>query len=306
MSARIAFLGVGQMGGAMAERLVGAGYELIVYDPSEAAVNALVARGAVAAASVRECIADCRVAFACLPSPAVSRQVALGVDGVGGHGSLEVYVETSTIGAAAVQDISEGLSSHGIRVLDAPVSGGPRGTRAGSLTTMVAGPRAAFDRVKPVLDALCGKVFYVSETPGHGQIVKLANNMISAACMSAASEAAVMAVKAGVDARTLIEIVNASTGRNGATMDKFPQAILPRTFDYGGKLSTMYKDVSLCFEEARRLEVPMWIGNSIVQLWFHAMCEGRGDDDYTTIIKVVEEWAGGVVVGDAETTGPNE
>ena len=107
-----------------------------------------------------------------------------------------------------------------------------------------------------------------------------------------------MAVKAGVDARTLIDVVNASTGRNTATTDKFPQSILPRTFDYGGKLATMYKDVELFFAEARALEVPMWVGAAVVQLWFQAMTEGRGQDDYTTLIKTIEGWTG-VTVGDA-------
>ena len=108
-----------------------------------------------------------------------------------------------------------------------------------------------------------------------------------------------MAVKAGLDARTLIEVVNASTGRNSATEDKFPQSILPRSFDYGGKLATMYKDVRLCLEEAERLGVPMWVGSSVTQLWFHAMCEGRGEDDYTTIAKTIEAWSG-VILGDAD------
>jgi 3-hydroxyisobutyrate dehydrogenase-like beta-hydroxyacid dehydrogenase len=120
---------------------------------------------------------------------------------------------------------------------------------------------------------------------------------MSAAGMAIAFEAAAMAVKAGVDARTLIETVNASTGRNTATMEKFPVSILPRTFDYGGKLSIVYKDVALCLEEARRLGVPMWVGSSVVQMWFHAMSEGRGDDDYTTLLKTIERWAGVTVGG---------
>jgi 3-hydroxyisobutyrate dehydrogenase-like beta-hydroxyacid dehydrogenase len=91
--------------------------------------------------------------------------------------------------------------------------------------------------------------------------------------------------------------VNASTGRNSATMDKFPASVLTRSFDYGGKLSTMYKDVLLCLEEARRLDVPMWVGTNVVHLWFHAMTQGRGDDDYTTLLQMIEEWAGVTVGG---------
>ena len=182
------------------------------------------------------------------------------------------------------------------------MSGGPRGARAGTLSTMVAGEHAAFERVKPMFEALARHVFYVGDRPGMGQVVKLANNMISAAGMLAAFEASAMAVKAGVDARTLIETVNASTGRNSATMDKFPASVLTRSFDYGGKVSTMYKDVHLCLEEAKQLKVPMWLGANVVEMWHMGMAEGRGDDDFTSLIKMIEKWAGVVVGGNA--SGP--
>jgi 3-hydroxyisobutyrate dehydrogenase-like beta-hydroxyacid dehydrogenase len=263
----------------------------------------LVARGAIATGSAREAADGAGTVFACLPSPEVSRRVALGPGGVWEAEGVRVYIETSTIGTAAIKAIADGLGARGVGVLDAPVSGGPRGARAGTLSTMVAGDRAAFERTRPLFEAIAGKVFYVGAEPGLGQITKLANNMISAAGMAAAMEAAVMAVKAGVDARTLIDVVNASTGRNSATQDKFPQSILPRTFDYGGKLATMYKDVELCFAEARALEVPMWVGSAVVQLWFQAMTEGRGQDDYTTLIKTIEGWAG-VTVGGEQRPGP--
>jgi 3-hydroxyisobutyrate dehydrogenase-like beta-hydroxyacid dehydrogenase len=295
---RIGFIGVGQMGAPMAERLLAAGREVAVFDVSAAAMQPLVARGAIAAGSARDAAAGAEIVFACLPSPEVSRSVALGPDGVAGVEGLRIYVECSTIGTAAIKAIAAGLSARGITVLDAPVSGGPRGARAGKLATMVAGDRAAFERVKPHFDAIAGKVFYVGAQPGLAQITKLANNMISGAAMAVSMEAAVMAVKAGVDARTLIDVVNASTGRNTATTDKFPQSILPRTFDYGGKLATMYKDVELCFAEARALNVPMWVGAAVVQLWFQAMTEGRGGDDYTTLIKTIEGWTGVTVGGD--------
>jgi 3-hydroxyisobutyrate dehydrogenase-like beta-hydroxyacid dehydrogenase len=297
MSGRIGFIGVGQMGAPMVERLLASGREVAVFDVNAAAMQPLVARGATAAGSARAAATGAEIVFACLPSPEVSRSVALGPDGIGGVEGLGVYVETSTIGTAAIKAIAAGLGARGTTVLDAPVSGGPRGARAGKLATMVAGDRAAFARVRPLLDAIAGKVFYVGAEPGLAQITKLANNMISGAGMAVAMEAAVMAVKAGVDAHTLIDVVNASTGRNTATTDKFPQSILPRTFDYGGKLATMYKDVELCFAEARALGVPMWVGAAVVQLWFQAMTEGRGQDDYTTLIKTIEGWTGVTVGG---------
>jgi 3-hydroxyisobutyrate dehydrogenase-like beta-hydroxyacid dehydrogenase len=300
--ARIAFIGCGAMGAPIAERLIDAGHALRIYDPNPAATAPLAARGAVAAPSPRAATDGSEVAFACLPSPDISRTVALDPDGIVACKGLTAYVEMSTIGSKAMKAIAQALSAAGIPVLDSPVSGGPRGARAGTLSTMVAGERATFERVKSLLDTVARNVFYIGGTPGLGQVTKLANNMISAAGMAAAFEASAMAVKAGVDARTLIDTVNASTGRNSATVDKFPAAVLTRSFDYGGKLATMYKDVFLCLEEARELNVPMWVGSNVVQLWFHAMTQGRGNDDYTTLIKMIEDWAG-VVVGGNES-GP--
>jgi len=300
--ARLAFIGCGAMGAPIAERLIDAGHALHIYDPNPAATAPLAARGAVVASSPRAAADASEVAFACLPSPEISRKVALDADGIVACKGLSAYVELSTIGSKSIKAIAQGFATAGIPVLDSPVSGGPRGARAGTLSTMVAGARPTFEKVKPLLETVARNVFYIGETPGLAQITKLANNMISAAGMAAAFEASAMAVKAGVDARTLIDTVNASTGRNSATMDKFPAAVLTRSFDYGGKLSTMYKDVLLCLEEARELNVPMWVGSNVVQLWFHAMTQGRGNDDYTALIKMIEDWAG-VVVGGNET-GP--
>lgn len=302
MAAKLAFIGCGAMGAPMAERLIDAGHAVRIYDPNPTAMTPLVKRGAAAALSPREAADGCDIAFACLPSPEVSRRVALDPGGIVSCRGLGTYIEMSTIGSKAVKAIADGLGKSGIAVLDAPVSGGPRGARAGTLSIMAAGGRSAFDAAKPCLEAIARNVFYIGEQPGLGQVTKLANNMISAAGMAAAFEASAMAVKAGVDARVLIDTVNASTGRNSATLDKFPASVLTRSFDYGGKLSTMYKDVFLCLEEARELNVPMWVGANVVQLWFHAMTQGRGEDDYTTLIKMIEDWAG-VIVGGNES-GP--
>jgi hypothetical protein len=118
---------------------------------------------------------------------------------------------------------------------------------------MVAGDRSIFERTRPLFEAIARNVFYIGAEPGLAQITKLANNMISAAGMASAFEAVAMAVKAGVDARTLIDTINASTGRNTATTDKIPTSVLPRTFDYGGKLATMHKDSSFVWQRRNDL-----------------------------------------------------
>jgi 3-hydroxyisobutyrate dehydrogenase-like beta-hydroxyacid dehydrogenase len=294
---QIAFLGLGAMGAPMAERLLQAGYALCVFDPSAHAVQALVDQGALGARSAGEAARNAKLIFACLPNPAVSLEVALGADGVAGAAARDtVYVEMSTIGSAVIEQIAAGLAERGIATIDAPVSGGPRGARAGTLSIMAAGASEAFEVALKPFEAITSNVFRVGEKPGMGQVAKLANNMISAAGMASAFEAVAMAVKAGLDAHQLIKVINVSTGRNSATLDKFPASVLPRSFDYGGKLEIMYKDVALCMEEARRRQVPMWVGSAVHQLWFHAMTQGRSQDDYTTLGKMIEEWAG-VVIG---------
>jgi 3-hydroxyisobutyrate dehydrogenase-like beta-hydroxyacid dehydrogenase len=296
---RVAFLGLGQMGAPMARRVVRAGFDLTVYDPSGPAAEALAAEGARTASSPAEAASGRDVVIACLPNQAVSRAVGTGAGGVRDASDFGVYVEMSTIGSAVVEEIAAAMAARGAGFLDAPVSGGPRGANAGTLTTMVAGSDADFTACEPVLRAIAGNVFRVGVRPGQGQVAKLCNNMISATAMAVSFEAVTMGVKAGIDADTLVELINVSTGRTGATLDKFPQSILPRTFDYGGKLATMYKDVMLCLEEYRGRGVPHHVSSSAAQIWFQGMAEGRGDDDYTSLIKVVEKWAGVEVIGKA-------
>src|SRR5581483_7466410 len=158
-----------------AERLIDAGYTVRLFDPRPAAMAPLVKRGGVAAKSPRDAATGAAVAFACLPAPEISRTVAYGTDGVINAPSLRTYVEMSTIGSPAVQAIAAELTKKNIVMIDSPVSGGPRGARAGTLATMVAGEHAAFERVKPMLQALARNVFYVGDRPGLGQVVKLAN-----------------------------------------------------------------------------------------------------------------------------------
>ena len=295
------------MGAPIAERLIDAGYTVRLFDPRPEAMAPLVKRGGVAAKSPRDAASGAAIAFACLPSPEVSRAVAFGADGVIHAPSLRTYVEMSTIGSPASTtcpgDRGRACSQEHHDGRLAGERRAARRTRWHARHHVVAGEHAAFERVKPMLRRRSRAMSSMSgDKPGLGQVVKLANNMISAAGMLAAFEASAMAVKAGVDARTLIETVNASTGRNATTLDKFPASILTRSFDYGGKVSTMYKDVSLCLEEAKHLNVPMWLGANVVEMWHMGMTEGRGDDDFTALIQMIEKWAG-VIVGGNES-GP--
>jgi 3-hydroxyisobutyrate dehydrogenase-like beta-hydroxyacid dehydrogenase len=137
-----------------------------------------------------------------------------------------------------------------------------------------------------------GKLFFIGERPGMGQTMKLANNLLSATALAATSEAIVFGVKAGLDPAVMIDVINAGSGRNSASQDKFPKSILPRSFDFGFTTGLMYKDLKLCLEEAEAAGVPMWVANSVRQLWQHAHQEIGDDKDFTTIVQVLERWAG--------------
>ena len=150
--------------------------------------------------------------------------------------------------------------------LDCPVSGGVGGAEKGTLAVMVSGPQADFDAVKSALDVI-GKVFFIGEKPGSAQTMKLANNLLSATAVVATSEAVVMGVKAGLDPAVMIDVINAGSGMNTASRDKFPRAILPRSFDFGFATGLMVKDVRLCLEEAKSLGLSMEVAEAVGRLW---------------------------------------
>jgi 3-hydroxyisobutyrate dehydrogenase-like beta-hydroxyacid dehydrogenase len=288
MLERIAFIGVGRMGGPMASRLLAAGHTVSVFDPSAAAVAALAAKGARAATSAVDAARGAEIVMASLPSPATVRALATEIAAVPG---VAVFVDLGTSGPAASAAIASTLAPAGISVVDAPVSGGVKGAAAGTLTLMISGAPAAVARAKPLLEVL-GRVIVVGEKPGLGQTLKLANNLMSAASLAIASEAMAMGVKAGLDPAVMIEVLNASSGRNSATQDKIPKHVLNRKFDFGFANALSFKDVRLCLDEAEALGVPMVVGAAVRQMLSITQQQYGSDADCTEMIKVVEQWAG--------------
>jgi 3-hydroxyisobutyrate dehydrogenase-like beta-hydroxyacid dehydrogenase len=175
--------------------------------------------------------------------------------------------------------------------VDSPVSGGVAGAQKGTLAVMVSCAQPTFPVVDPLLKHF-GRTFYVGDKPGLAQIAKLANNLLAAAALVVSSEAMAMGVKAGLDAKVLIDIINAGSGRNSATQDKFPRSILPGTFDFGFATGLSYKDVRLCVDEAEALGVPMVVGAAVRQMLAVTNARFGADSDFTSIAKVLEEWAG--------------
>ncbi len=291
MAEHIGFIGLGNMGKPMASRLADAGYPLTVYDVRRDSAAALAAKGARIAASPAAVASEVDTVLLSLPNPAIVREVALGKDGVVAGSKIKTLIDLSTTGATCARAIAAALAAKGIATVDSPVSGGVAGAIKGTLAVMVACPKAMFTELEPMLKHI-GSVFFIGECPGMGQTMKLANNLLSATALAATSEAIVFGVKAGLDPAIMIEVINAGSGRNSASQDKFPKAILPRTFDFGFTTGLMYKDLKLCLEEAEAAGVPMWVANAVRQLWQHAHQEIGDDKDFTTIVQVLERWAG--------------
>lgn len=297
MADLLGFVGVGRMGGPMASRLLDAGYRLCVYDVSDDATGPLVARGAELAASPAEVASMAETVFISLPTPDVVREVTLGSNGGLINGSkVRTIVDLSTTGPGVATEVAAKLAERKITLVDSPVSGGVTGAKAGTLAVMVSCPKPTYRNLEPVLKVF-GKLFHAGEKPGLAQTAKLANNLLAATAMVATSEAMAMGVKAGLDAKVLIDIINASSGRNSASQDKFPRAILPRTFDFGFATGLSYKDVRLCVEEAEAMGVPMVVGGAVREMLAVTRARFGAGSDFTYIAKVLEEWAGVEIKG---------
>ncbi len=285
------FIGIGRMGAHMARRLLNAGHSLTVFDRSEKAVEELVGNGAERAGSAAEVCSRTQTVFLSLPTPDIVQSVCLGEAGVIAGTTVENVVDCSTTGPQVARIVAAELAKSDIVYLDAPVSGGIKGAREGTLAVMVSGKRGVYEQVESAL-AQFGKLFYVGDGAGQGQVMKLANNLLAAAAIVLSSEAIVMGVKAGLDPQQMCDIINAGSGRNSATQDKFPRSVIPRTFDFGFATGLSYKDVRLCLLEADNLGVPMVAGAAILQMLAVTKARFGGDSDFTSIARVVEEWAG--------------
>jgi 3-hydroxyisobutyrate dehydrogenase-like beta-hydroxyacid dehydrogenase len=291
MGMDIGFIGLGNMGFPMARRLIAAGHRLVAFDVRPAPLDRLAVLGAEVAASPAEVAERTETVLASLPSPEAVRAVATGANGIAEGRRVHRFVDLSTTGARLAADIGEALGRHRIVQLDSPVSGGVRGAEQGTLAVMVSGPRAEVALLEPVL-AVLGRVFFIGERPGAAQTMKLVNNLLSATALAATSEAMVMGVKAGLDARVMIDVINAGSGRNSASEDKFPRAILPGTFDFGFATGLMLKDLRLCLEEAAALGLPLPVADAVRRMWELANTETGPDADFTTVIQCLERRAG--------------
>jgi 3-hydroxyisobutyrate dehydrogenase-like beta-hydroxyacid dehydrogenase len=276
---KVGMIGVGNIGLPMALRLLDQGIELTVCDRNPEALKTLQELGAAVAASPRELAEICEVIIASMPSREVSLEVGIGERGVVHGKALRVYVETSTIGSGTVQQIADGLRAAGIGFIDAPVSGGPPGARAGTLAVLASGAEEDFAVARPVLDNIAKNIFYLGAKPGTSQVAKVINNHVSAAGRLAVFEGLAMGIKAGLDPKLLNDVFNAGSARNYTTTDKVPAAILTESYKFNGPLTIGLKDQALMLEEAERYGAPVWIAPRILEFYREAAAAGYKDQD---------------------------
>jgi 3-hydroxyisobutyrate dehydrogenase-like beta-hydroxyacid dehydrogenase len=289
----LGFIGTGNLGAAIVASLLKAGYDVAIFDTDATAMAALAEKGARPLGSARAVGDAAAIVFACLPTPEVCAAVALSPDGVAAGKAIEIYVETSTLGMAAIDTIAAGLAARKVQFLDNPIvgGGGGAGVADGKAATITAGPHDAFARIEPILKSLTRNVFYAGETPGLAQVCKCVNAALAITGLTIACEAMVMGVKAGVDPKLLLDIVNAGSGRNVTTEERFARTVLTRKFG-GNAMRIMSKDMKLYAETAHTLGLPSFVGSSIAEIWNAAAAQ-----DLQHVVQFFESFANVEVKG---------
>jgi 3-hydroxyisobutyrate dehydrogenase-like beta-hydroxyacid dehydrogenase len=262
MADTLGWIGIGSMGHRMTRHLVAAGHTLVVADAASterAPAGARIVKGNAAVAALADTV------FLSLPdgnaSEAVAREIAAAAPR-----KAKTVIDTSTIGIKAAEAVAETLGRAGIAFVDAPVSGGTAGADKATLAIMLACPADAYERLQPLM-RLMGNPFYVGPRPGQAQAVKLLNNFLSATALAATSEAIAFGTSQGIDMKTILDIVNASTGRNSATDDKFPRRILHDRYDAGFTAKLQLKDIRLYLDNARAAGIADDIACTVVKVW---------------------------------------
>jgi 3-hydroxyisobutyrate dehydrogenase-like beta-hydroxyacid dehydrogenase len=290
--AKLGYLGLGIMGYPMARNLLRAGHQLWAWSHTPAKAARLAQEeGAIACETPHQVAESAECIFVCVGDTAMSEQVILGPDGlIHGLQPGAVVADISTISASASLRMGEQLRQAGASLLDAPCTGSKLGAESGKLTFMVGGDPAVFERVRPFFEPMGTQIFYCGG-PGMGLRVKLAQNLIQSNILEAFSEGMVLAVKAGVDPQLMLDVLNNTAARSGLIAFKAPY-IFRRDFATHFSVKWMHKDLRLALELADECHVPVPITAVTSQLYQAALARGFGEDDFSSVIRVLEEIAG--------------
>ncbi len=279
---KVGVVGIGKMGGPMADRLITAGYDVAICNRSEnATMESLRGKGARVHASPADLAAGSEVVLTALPSEDAVRQVYAEMSVVAVAG--QIYIDHSTVSPALNRDCAATLAGRNASFLDAPVSGGPAGAAAGTLTVMAGGDDATFNRALPVLEAFGSKIRLCGPV-GAGQAIKLVNQYLVAVHTLAASEAAAFAVQLGADLATVQDVIGTSFGSSAMLLRNLPRYIA-RDFSPATPVSLIAKDLSIIHAEAVDAGVPLLVGGLVEQCYLEAKARGWAGEDMSALVK---------------------
>jgi 3-hydroxyisobutyrate dehydrogenase len=290
---RIGFIGLGQMGAPMVRNLARAGFKVAVADANAQAVARIGAEVACEVpVSLAALGAGCRVAITMLPDGNAVREVVLAMN----LPRDAIVIDMSSSSPMGTRELGRALAERGVALVDAPVSGGVKKAVDGSLSIMAGGDPATIERVRPVLAAM-GKQIFLTGPLGSGHAMKALNNYVSAAGLAAAAEAVLAGSRFGLDPAAIVAILNASTGKNNSTENKFPQFVLSRAFNSGFSLGLMVKDLRTALDVAHATGTPAPLGEACVEAWARAEQLLGGQADHTAVVKYWERLAGSEIKG---------
>ena len=290
--ASVGFIGLGNMGAPMARRLAAAGYSLVVADKNPDAVSGFAAdTHCRQAADLVALGAACPAIITMLPDGHSVREVVLGKNGLAsGMQAGAVVIDMSSSSPVGTRELAAALAAQHIELVDAPVSGGVPRARDGKLSIMVGGNVSTVDQCRPILEVL-GRVFPTGG-PGTGHAMKAINNYLSAASLASAAEGIIAGTRFGLAPKTMIDILNDSSGRSYSTDYKYPDFILPGTFNTGFALGLMAKDVRLALELAQREGSPHGLLQAVSDLWSRAEKDLGPRADHTEVVKYLQSLSG--------------
>jgi len=289
--ATVGFIGLGNMGNPMASNILKSGFSMTVFDKNPKAMENLVEAGAKRAASAKEVVDSAEIVLTCLPgSPEVE---ALYLD-AGGVIELAkpgtVLVDLSSVLPSTPRKLEARAKARGVGYLESPVSGGVTGARAATLAVMTGGDAAVLERVRPVLRAIGPNIYHVGPV-GSGNTLKAINNMLSSVNAIAMMEGMMVGLRAGLDLKTMAEIIKASSGNSNA-LARVDRALIPRNFEPGFKVQLMNKDLETFTTIAKELHVPVSFANVAQRYQQAALAAGLGEKDTSVIFTVIERLAG--------------
>ncbi|CAN7142176.1 NAD(P)-dependent oxidoreductase [Variovorax sp. LjRoot84] len=291
----VAFVGLGMMGGPMAENLLKKGHPLVVYDIDKAKVRRFVELGALAARGPADAARQAGIVISMVDTTAQAEEVIAGPDGfIQTAQSGDVVISMGTIDLMALRRLHPKLAAKGVELLDSPVTGMEKGAKEGTLNAYVGGDAAALERVRPVLQSMATKITHFGAI-GQGLAMKLINNMLFQVNRVLIIEGLALGAKAGLDPQQMFETISGTTGNSVAFQYSAPR-ILNREFD-GIRMDITFKDVELQTQLAKSLGMPMFMANTALQVYQMARAQGLGDKDGVAVVQMYEQWTGVPVEG---------